>query len=169
MKEFCLESGEGATNSQVEFLASINRQRLVLIRLHEIVHREFDVFVGDGREAGAISDGGRANVLDGARNAVHDLEADVFAFFIAIQPEHENVTTTGFRSKERGHLQLRRCFLLLGWCAKQLGWIASIPRVKFAGEIKPIDVTTNTRKFEPSRLIPKRSAPLVNRASTVEA
>ncbi len=68
--------------------------------------------------------------VGGLADALDDLEADVFALFVAIKPEDEVVGAFSLRSQKVWHLQLRGRLLLLGLANEELCRIRFLPVVE---------------------------------------
>lgn len=117
----------------------VDGQRLVLIGLSESSHRAFDVGTSDSRKLGAedlLSPTARL-LVHATRSARNDLEANVFTFTVAIQPEDEVVDATCEVGKRvRDTLRFN---LLLHFRPEQPHW-GHIPALVLRSEVCAKDV-----------------------------
>lgn len=97
------KTGENGANTEVNFLACINRAGLVLIGHGEVGQRVHDVWVCDRREFGAVHLGVRQHVR---HRVLHHLKADVLSLAVTVQPEHQSAAPTGLSLQHPRHAVL---------------------------------------------------------------
>ena len=86
--------------------------------------------------------------LHSRQHRLHDLEANVLALFVTIQPEDQVVHVLGLAGQKRGHLEFGRRLLLLRGAGEQLGRIRAVPVVVLGREVERVDVTTDGGHLE---------------------
>ena len=112
------ENVQRITNRQervVRALTSVDCERFVLVRFAEREHRLANVDRRDRREARAkdllLAVALAAKLVQRGRRVVDHLEADILAFAIAVQPQHEIVATARLREQmfadRRARIRLR--------------------------------------------------------------
>lgn len=126
-------------------MSSIDGQRLILVGRAEGGECLTNIFVGDGTELRSknlrlergewnsiSSDGKTVSHIRIERwlNTIDHFETDVLSFFIAIQPEHDDVRSSRFLLEERRHAMIGRRFFFQCFTREQFGLGGGGRRVK---------------------------------------
>lgn len=93
LEESRLKASKCAANAQIDLLTSINTFGFILVRSNQIGHRVLNILLGDGWEFRPVCYILRLYISNGPRDGVHHFEANVFALFVAIQPQHKVIAS----------------------------------------------------------------------------
>ena len=168
LKKSCLISRESASNTQIQLLACVHRQRLVQVRPAQSAHGSPNVGLGDRAEVGAEY-AAHVEAVHGALDCVDHLEANVLALFVTVEPEHQVVGARRLLLQEGGHPEIRRRLLLVGLGLEELGRVDLVPVVVLGGEVQAHHVAAHRRHAEFAGCVLKSATPLVYGAGVVEA
>lgn len=159
-----LEPGESTADAQVQLLAGVHRQRLVVVRLAQAGHGVTDVCVCDGAEPGPEhSLLAAVGLIHDGDDGIKDLKADVLPFLVTVQPQHDVVAAPALHLQELHHVQLGIGFLLLGrGLAEQLRGVHLVPLVVLPQEVQGHHVTTDGCHLEADRLAGEGASVLVH-------
>lgn len=103
---------ERGARLQVELLARVHGEGLVLVRFPEAGHRGMNLRGADGAEACPPDMAARAGGGERGCAALEDLEADVLALAVAVQPQHDVLAGPGALMQVPPHVCLHACMRL---------------------------------------------------------
>eukprot|EP00955_Chlamydomonas_euryale_P001774 19811-Chlamydomonas_euryale.AAC.2 len=126
---------------EVELLARVDRQRLVPVGFPERCHRRADFGGRDCRETRAehalpsVATAATAAAAHAVKRAIHDLKADILAFAVAIEPQHEGVGAGRLTPEVVHHVRLGVGLLPHGLCVKEVKRVGLVPAVERRREV----------------------------------
>ena len=143
-----LEPGECDSKLEVEHLAGIDRDGLVVVWLVlELIERRDNIFAGNGGELGSVDSLHLPGLRDVLLAYVQHFVANVLAFLVAIEPKDHEVHV----ARDSIEMVGDRTGLLFkfahSWSVEQVRWILA-PVVELLREIAIENMSSNRGHFE---------------------